>query len=79
MGSKFTFEMSEDLRALMDQHPEVNWSEVFRQAARRHVEAVELAEEILDEQSDPRVQAIARELEAGTGQRFRGEREKGEA
>lgn len=79
MGSKFTFEMPEDLRALMDEHPEVNWSEVLRQAARRHVEAVELAEEILDEQSDPRIQAVASELEAGTGQRFREERGKGEA
>lgn len=79
MSSKFTFELPDDLRALMDEHPEVNWSEVFRQAARRHVEAMDLAEEILDEQADPRVQAVAKELSEGAGRRFRADREAGEA
>lgn len=75
MASKFTFELPDDLRELMDEHPEVNWSAVFRQAARRHVDALEVANEILDEQADPRVQAVAEALEEGTGQRFREARE----
>lgn len=75
MASQFTFELPDDLRDLMDEHPEVNWSAVFRQAARRHVEALDLANEILDEQADPRVQAVAEALEEGVGRRFRGARE----
>lgn len=71
MGSKFTFELPDELKATMDEHPEVNWSAVFRNAARRQAEAIELVEEILDEQADPRVQAVAKGLEEGMAKRFR--------
>jgi len=70
-ASKFTFEVPPDLRRLMDAHPEVNWTAVFREAIRRQAQAAEVAEQILEEQSDPRVQAVAATLKGRIGERYR--------
>jgi len=70
-AKKFTFEVPGDLRALMDAHPEVNWTAVFREAIRRQARAADLAREILEEQSDPRIQAVASLAKARVGERFR--------
>lgn len=67
---KFTFELTPELREMMDEHPEINWSAVLRDAIRREVEAAEIAQEILDEQNDPRIRAIAQMLEEGAAERF---------
>lgn len=69
-ASKFTFELTPELREMMDDHPEINWSAVLRDAIRREVEAAEIAREILDEQADPRIRAIAKMLEEGAADRF---------
>lgn len=45
--SKFTFEVPSDLREVMDRHPEVNWSSVFREAIRHQAGTMEIAERIL--------------------------------
>ena len=71
-ASKVTFEVPADLRALMDKHPEVNWSAVFRQALVRHARALEIAREIAAEEDDRRVSAVGQRLKAGTAERFRG-------
>lgn len=70
-ASKFTFELGEDLRSVIDAHPEVNWSAVLRQAVRRHAEAAEMVQQILDEEHDPRVQAVAAHLKSRVGERYR--------
>lgn len=69
--SKVTFEVPPELRRLMDEHPEVNWSEVFRQAIERHARTMEIAERIRDEMEDPRVQAVASLLKKRSGERWR--------
>lgn len=56
--------------AMMDRHPEINWSAVFRQAVREKVEAMELAEQLREEQ-DERVRAVATLLKARVGERWR--------
>lgn len=70
-----TFEVSRDLRRVMDQHPEVNWSAVFRDAILRHASTLEIAREIEAEQRDPRVKAVAEMLRKGVGERYRRARE----
>lgn len=70
-AAKFTFEVPPDLRTVMDKHPEVNWTAVFREAIRRQAAAAEIASRILDEQADPRVQAVAETLKGRVGEKFR--------
>lgn len=70
-SKKFTFEVPPELRLLMDGHPEVNWTAVFRESIRRHAEAADLARRIMEEQSDPRIQAVAARLKAGVGKKYR--------
>ncbi len=70
-AKKFTFEVPADLRALMDAHPEVNWTAVFREAIRRQAKAAEIARQILEEEEDPRVRAIAQTVKPRVGERFR--------
>lgn len=54
----------------MERHPEPDWSAVFRQAVREKVEAIELAEE-LREENDTRARAVGERLKPGVGQRWR--------
>lgn len=67
---KVTFEATPKLKKLMEEHPEVNWSSVFRQAIERQARAAEIARQILEEESDPRVQAVARLVKKGVARRF---------
>ncbi|MHB8584743.1 MAG: hypothetical protein ACYDDF_02750 [Thermoplasmatota archaeon] len=76
VASKFTFEVPVDLRHLMDSHPEINWTAVFRDAIRRQAEAAEIARRIIEETSDPRVQAVAGLATRRAGDRFRAARGK---
>lgn len=55
---------------MMERHPEVNWSAVFRQAVREKVETLELAEQLREEQ-DARARAVGERLKAGVGERWR--------
>lgn len=44
-----TIRVPDDLKTAIDAHPEINWSEVARQAMWRYVRKLELAEEIASE------------------------------
>ncbi|MBI4415763.1 MAG: hypothetical protein HY557_02115 [Euryarchaeota archaeon] len=70
-STKVTFEVSAELKELMRQHPDVNWSAVFRDAVVRHARALELARQVLQEEEDLRVRELAQRLKRGAGERFR--------
>lgn len=70
-AKKFTFDVPGELRALMDAHPEINWTAVFRDAIRRQAKAADIARQILDEEEDPRVRAIAQTVKGRVGEEFR--------
>lgn len=44
-----TIRVPDDLKSAIDAHPEINWSEVARQAMWRYVHKLEVAEEIASE------------------------------
>jgi len=69
-ASKVTFEVPPELRDVMDGHPEVNWSAVFRDAVSRHARALEIAKRIRDEEEDPRVRDVAARVKRGTARRY---------
>lgn len=70
-AKKFTFEVPGELRTLMDAHPEINWTAVFREAIRRQAKAADIARQILDEEEDPRVRSIAQTVKGRVGAKFR--------
>lgn len=70
-SAKVTFEVPGELRALMDRHPEVNWSAVFREALAKHARALDIAKRILEEEEDQRVAEVTERLKRGAGARFR--------
>src|SRR3990170_370154 len=74
-SSKVTFEVPPELRRIMDDHPEVNWSAVFRDALMRHANLLEIAKRIADEEEDRRIRRLADGLRRGTGARYRKERD----
>nr|WP_241692981.1 hypothetical protein [Halomicroarcula limicola] len=41
--------MDDDLKARMENHPEINWSEVTRQAIQEKIEALEVMDELTGE------------------------------
>jgi len=44
-----TVNVDDDLKERMEQHPEINWSEVTRQAIREKIEALEVMNELTSE------------------------------
>jgi hypothetical protein len=70
-SAKVTFEVPEELRKLMDKHPEVNWSAVFREALVRHARTLDIAKRILEEEEDERIAGMTERLKRGAGTRFR--------
>lgn len=44
-----TVNVDDDLKARMEDHPEINWSEVTRQAIREKVEALDLLDDLTSE------------------------------
>jgi hypothetical protein len=70
-SAKVTFEVPSELRALMDRHPEVNWSAVFREALVRHARALDIAKRILEEEEDERIVRMTERLRRGAAVRFR--------
>lgn len=67
---KVTFEVTPELKKLMDDHPEVNWSAVFRQSIERQVQVAQLTRQILAEMNDPRIQDAARFLKKEAAKEF---------
>lgn len=56
-----TVSVDDDLKERMENHPEINWSEVTRQAIQEKIEALELMDELTSESdlTDSDVQEIA--------------------
>lgn len=44
-----TVNVDDDLKARMEKHPEINWSEVTRQAIQEKIEALEVMDELTGE------------------------------
>ncbi|MBV0926260.1 hypothetical protein KTS45_18800 [Halomicroarcula limicola] len=44
-----TVNVDDDLKARMENHPEINWSEVTRQAIQEKIEALEVMDELTGE------------------------------
>jgi hypothetical protein len=59
-----TVNVDDDLKERMEKHPEINWSEVTRQAIRQKVETLELMDELTSESelTESDVQDIARKI-----------------
>ena len=47
--SSITVNVDDDLKARMEAHPEINWSEVTRQAIQEKIEVLELMDELTGE------------------------------
>lgn len=47
--SNMTIRVPEDLKQSLDEHPEINWSEVARQSMREYLHRLRIAEEIAAE------------------------------
>jgi DNA-binding MarR family transcriptional regulator len=56
---KVTFEITPKQRKLMDKHPDVNWSEVFRRTVEQEARRQELARRIERELTDKDVEEVA--------------------
>jgi hypothetical protein len=56
---KFTFEITPKQRKLMDRHPDVNWSQVFRSTIEQESRRQELARRIEMELTDKDVEEMA--------------------
>jgi ribosomal protein L15 len=56
-----TVNVDDDLKERMDKHPEINWSEVTRQAIREKIEALEVMDKLTSESelTESDVQEIA--------------------
>jgi hypothetical protein len=56
-----TVNVDDDLKERMDNHPEINWSEVTRQAIEEKIEALEVMDELTSESelTESDVQEIA--------------------
>ena len=65
--ANFTIAVPDDLKALLDRHPEMNWSEVARQAWRNKVEQLELLNQLTagSKATDKDVEEISRKIKAG--------------
>jgi predicted CopG family antitoxin len=56
-----TVNVDDDLKERMEKHPEINWSEVTRQAIQKKIEALEVMDELTSESdlTESDVQEIA--------------------
>lgn len=63
--------VSEDLKATMERHKEVNWSEVIRRAVKEHATRIELADEIASrsELTDEEARQIGERIKEGIAER----------
>lgn len=69
--SKVSVRVSEDLKARMERHKEVNWSEVIRRAVNEHLTKMELVESISSrsELSERDAEEIGEEIKRGIAKR----------
>jgi hypothetical protein len=59
-----TVNVDDDLKERMEKHPEINWSEVTRQAIREKIEALEVMDELTSESelTESDVQELAEKI-----------------
>ena len=67
-----TVNVDDDLKERMEKHPEINWSEVTRQAIRDKVEKLELMDELTadSELTDEDVDEIAAKIDGSARRRI---------
>ena len=67
-----TVNIDEALKERMEQHPEINWSEVTRQAIQQKVEQLEVLDELVSDSSltSEDVKEIAAKVNEGTLERL---------
>lgn len=68
-----TVNVDDDLKARMEDHPEINWSEVTRQAIQEKIEMLELMDELASESelSETDVREIAERIDERGRERVR--------
>ena len=72
-----TVNVDDDLKKRMEKHPEINWSEVTRQAIRSKIEKLELMDELTadSELTDEDVDEIAAKIDGSARRRIEEESE----
>ena len=67
-----TVNVDDDLKERMEKHPEINWSEVTRQAIRDKIEKLELMDELTadSELTDEDVDEIAAKIDGSARRRI---------
>jgi ribosomal protein L15 len=72
-----TVNVDDDLKERMEKHPEINWSEVTRQAIREKIEKLELLDELTadSELTDEDVDEIAARIDESARKRIEEESE----
>lgn len=67
-----TVNVDDSLKDRMEQHPEINWSEVTRQAIREKIERLELLDELVADSDLTETDAdeLAEEINAAARRRF---------
>ncbi|PSQ45087.1 hypothetical protein BRD14_00085 [Halobacteriales archaeon SW_5_68_122] len=67
-----TVNVDDDLKERMEKHPEINWSEVTRQAVRDKIEKLELMDELTadSELTDEDVDEIAAKIDGSARRRI---------
>jgi ribosomal protein L15 len=72
-----TVNVDDDLKERMEKHPEINWSEVTRQAIRDKIEKLELMDELTadSELTDEDVDEIAAKIDGSARKRIEKESE----
>lgn len=68
---KVSVRVSEDLKAKIERHKEVNWSEIMRRAVKEHLTKVELVESISSRSklSEKDAEEIGEEIKRGIAKR----------
>ena len=72
-----TVNVDDDLKERMEAHPEINWSEVTRQAIREKIDALELMDELTadNELTDEDVEELAAKINESARERIEEESE----
>jgi len=67
-----TVNVDEDLKERMERHPEINWSEVTRQAIREKIQHLELLDELAgdSELTEEDVAELAAKIDEGARERL---------
>jgi len=71
--AKMTIRVPDDLKQLLDKHPEINWSEVARQSMREYVYRLEVAEDIASqsELSDKEALELSEDIKSDIAEHYR--------